>query len=111
MQCWRCGPWTANTSQERRFKRLLGIVFAAILVLGLVWPFLPTKAVDPYEQDEIPPRIAQLLLERQLTQCVHELFVLLIARCVRDWPGVERRQRSHGEIENLMASDIAEILV
>lgn len=58
-------PWTKNTSQERQFRRILGIVFAAILVLGLVWPFLPAREIDPSEFEEIPPRIAKLLLEQK----------------------------------------------
>ncbi len=58
-------PWTQNSGQERRFRRILGIVFAAVFVLGLLWPFLPTSEIDPYEVEEIPPRIAKLLLEQQ----------------------------------------------
>jgi TonB family protein len=44
---------------------LLAIVFAALLFLGVVWPFLPTPAVDPNAIEEIPPRIAKLLLEQK----------------------------------------------
>ena len=58
-------PWTIGAGQEKKFQRLLGIVFIAVAVLGLVWPFLPTPEPDPYEVEEIPPRIAQLLLEQQ----------------------------------------------
>lgn len=58
-------PWTAESGQERRFKRLLGSVFLVVLVLGLVWPFIPTPEPEPVEIIEIPPRIAQLLLEEQ----------------------------------------------
>jgi len=58
-------PWENRSGQEKRFFRILGVVFAAIVVLGLVWPFLPTPEVDPYEVEELPPRVAQFLLERQ----------------------------------------------
>lgn len=57
-------PWTGNTGQERKFRRLLAIVFGVVFVLGTVWPFLPTPAVDPNAVEEIPPRIAKLLLEQ-----------------------------------------------
>ena len=58
-------PWSSDSSQDRKFQRLLGIVFLVAAVLGIVWPFLPTPEPDPYEIDEIPPRIAQLLLEER----------------------------------------------
>jgi TonB family protein len=58
-------PWSADSSQERKFQRLLGRIFLGVLVLGLVWPFIPTPEPDPTEIIEIPPRIAQLLLEEK----------------------------------------------
>ena len=58
-------PWTSGASQERKFRRLLGIVFIVVAVLGIIWPFLPTPERDPNEIVEIPPRIAQLLLEQR----------------------------------------------
>lgn len=56
-------PWSQNTDQERKFRRLLAIVFGTTLFLSLVWPWIPTPAVDPNAVNEIPPRIAKLLLE------------------------------------------------
>ena len=58
-------PWTKNTGQERKFRRLLAIIFGVTFFLGVVWPWIPTPAVDPNEVDEIPPRIAKLLLEQR----------------------------------------------
>ena len=58
-------PWTNQTGQERKFKRLLAIIMGVTFFLGAVWPFLPTPDRDPYEVEEIPPRIAELLLEQQ----------------------------------------------
>jgi TonB family protein len=37
----------------------------AAFFLGVIWPWIPTPEKDPYEVEEIPPRIAQLLLEQQ----------------------------------------------
>ena len=58
-------PWSSDSDQDRKFQRLLGITLLIVLVLGLLWPFLPTPERDPNEIDEIPPRIAQLLLEEE----------------------------------------------
>jgi TonB family protein len=41
------------------------IVMGAALFLSLVWPWIPTPEKDPNDIDEIPPRIAKLLLEQQ----------------------------------------------
>ncbi len=59
-------PWTSDSSQERKFQRLLGWIFLGVAALGIVWPFIPTPEPDPYEIEQIPPRIAQLLLEERL---------------------------------------------
>ena len=58
-------PWTTGQEQEKKFQRLLGIVFLICLVLSIVWPFIPVSDPDPFDVDEIPPRIAQLLLEEK----------------------------------------------
>jgi len=58
-------PWTAGKGQEKRFHRLLGIVFLITLLLGIVWPFLPAPEPEFEDVIEIPPRIAQLMLEEQ----------------------------------------------
>jgi TonB family protein len=58
-------PWTRSTSEERKFRRLLAIILGVTFFLGAVWPWIPTPAVDPSAVDEIPPRIAKLLLEQK----------------------------------------------
>ncbi len=58
-------PWTSDAGQQRKFQRLLGQIFAVVLVLGIAWPFIPTPEPDPYEVIEVPPRIAKLLLEEK----------------------------------------------
>ena len=58
-------PWTTTGNQERKFRSLLGTIFGVVFVLGVVWPFIPTPEIDPNEIEEIPPRIAKLLLEQK----------------------------------------------
>ena len=59
-------PWTTEQGQERKFKRLLGGIMLATLVLSLVWPFLPSPEPDPNEVVDVPERIAKLMLEQQI---------------------------------------------
>ena len=58
-------PWTTGQSQDKKFQRLLGIIFLICLVLSIVWPFIPVPEPDPFDIEEIPPRIAKLLLEEK----------------------------------------------
>jgi TonB family protein len=58
-------PWTVSSGQERKFRRLLATILGIAFLLGAVWPWIPTPAVDPNEVEEIPPRIAKLLLEHK----------------------------------------------
>ena len=58
-------PWTSNSGQERKFRRLLAIVMGAMFFLGVIWPWIPTPDKDPNVVDDIPPRIAKLLLEQK----------------------------------------------
>ena len=58
-------PWTTGKEQEKKFQRLLGIIVLICLALSIVWPFIPVPEPDPFDVEEIPPRIAQLLLEEE----------------------------------------------
>lgn len=57
--------WSSHGGQERKFRRLLGITMAVTLFLGVIWPWIPTPEQDPYDVEEIPPRIVKLLLEQR----------------------------------------------
>lgn len=58
-------PWTTGGEQDKKFQRLLGIVFLIVGILSIVWPFIPVPEPEPFDVERIPPRIAQLLLEEQ----------------------------------------------
>jgi TonB family protein len=58
-------PWTTGKKQEQKFQRLLGIVVLICLVLSVVWPFIPVPEPEPFDVEEIPPRLAQLMLEEE----------------------------------------------
>ncbi len=59
-------PWTVATDQERRFRRILATVGGILLLLGLVWPWLPVPERDPFEAEELPPRLVELMLEERV---------------------------------------------
>ena len=58
-------PWTSGGEQDRKFRRVLRNVLLILGLLSLVWPFIPVPEPDPYDIEEIPPRIAKLLLEEK----------------------------------------------
>jgi TonB family protein len=58
-------PWTVSEEEEERFRRILKRVLAIILIFALVFPWLPVPKVDRSRVEEVPPRLAKLLLERQ----------------------------------------------
>jgi outer membrane biosynthesis protein TonB len=58
-------PWDLFAEQEQKFRDLLKKVCIAILVAALVLTFLPVPEPDLNEVETIPPRLAQLLLEKQ----------------------------------------------
>ncbi|MGD2167090.1 MAG: AgmX/PglI C-terminal domain-containing protein [Gammaproteobacteria bacterium] len=58
-------PWTAGDEQEDKFRRLLKRVAATVLALALLLSFLPVPQIDRSEVQEIPPRLARLVLERE----------------------------------------------
>jgi len=58
-------PWTETFAEDRRFQRLSGSVMLLALAIGIAVPFLPTPEPEPGHVEEIPPRIAQLLLEQR----------------------------------------------
>ena len=58
-------PWTSIPEEDQRLKRNLLVTLVAALVFGLVVPFLPVKEVDKNKVEELPPRLAQLVVEKQ----------------------------------------------
>lgn len=58
-------PWTVGEAEQDRLRKTLRVSFIALLVLSVVFSFLPMpeRAVD--EPQEIPKRLARLVLERQ----------------------------------------------
>jgi TonB family protein len=58
-------PWTFSEEEERRFRRILRRVLLICILFSLIMPWLPVPKVDRNKEEELPPRLAKLLLERQ----------------------------------------------
>jgi TonB family protein len=58
-------PWTVSEEEERRFRRILKRVLIACVLFSLIMPWLPVPKVDRSKEEELPPRLAKLLLERE----------------------------------------------
>lgn len=56
-------PWTVSEEDEQRYRRILKRILLTCLLISLVMPWLPLPKVDR-TQEELPPRLAKLLLER-----------------------------------------------
>ena len=60
-------PWTISEDEELRYRKILKRALIVFLFLSLVLPFLPVPQVSRERAEELPPRLAKLLLERQAT--------------------------------------------
>jgi len=58
-------PWTRSPEDEQRFRRILRNVMLAILVFGLLLPWLPLPETVDDLPLEVPPRYAKLMLAKK----------------------------------------------
>lgn len=60
-------PWTISEDEELRYRKILKRALMLFLLLALVMPFLPVPQISRERAEELPPRLAKMLLERQAT--------------------------------------------
>ena len=58
-------PWTVSAEDEERFKKILKRISIFFILFSLLMPFLPVPKVDREAVEELPPRIAKLVLEQR----------------------------------------------
>jgi TonB family protein len=58
-------PWTTGEVERERLRKIMRATFGALLVLSLVLSFLPVPEQSADEPQEIPRRLARLVVERQ----------------------------------------------
>lgn len=58
-------PWTISEDEELRYKKILKRALLLFLLLAIILPLLPVPKISRERIEELPPRLAKLLLERQ----------------------------------------------
>jgi protein TonB len=63
-----CMPWDLSPEADARFQRILRYNLIVFLILGLLMPWLPLPQTEKNATEELPPRMAKLLLEPKPVQ-------------------------------------------
>jgi periplasmic protein TonB len=58
-------PWSTASEQEKSFRKTAQTALVAVVLLALLISMLPVPARDPAAVEEVPRRIARLVLERE----------------------------------------------
>jgi len=58
-------PWTLSQEEERRFRKILLAVLAAVFLFSVVIPWLPVPQTERNPMEDIEPRFARLILEKK----------------------------------------------
>lgn len=61
-------PWTISEEEQERFRRILKRIGLIFLLFSVLMPFLPVPTIEREAMEEVPPRLAKLILERQETK-------------------------------------------
>jgi protein TonB len=59
-------PWSFSSDDESRFRRILGLVMLLCLIFGVAIRVMPVPKPDQTQPEELPPRLAKLLLEHEV---------------------------------------------
>jgi periplasmic protein TonB len=58
-------PWTSGEEEQERLRKIVRVCFGALLILSVAASLLPIPRQDVNEVQEIPKRLARLVVERQ----------------------------------------------
>lgn len=58
-------PWSSYADENDRFRNILIVVMAVTIILAILIPNLPVEKPDRKKVEEIPPRLAKLILEKK----------------------------------------------
>jgi protein TonB len=57
-------PWAIPEEEQQRYRKILKRTLLLFLISAVILPFLPLPQVSREQEEELPPRLAQLLVER-----------------------------------------------
>jgi outer membrane biosynthesis protein TonB len=57
-------PWSIGEDELRRLRKLVSTCLLAILMFGLIIPWLPLPVVEREELEELPPQLARIVLDK-----------------------------------------------
>jgi protein TonB len=57
-------PWSIGEDEQRRLRKLLSTCLLAILMFGLIIPWLPLPEVEREELEALPPQLARIVLDK-----------------------------------------------
>ncbi len=59
-------PWTSLAEDQGRLRSISQVSLAAFILLGLLLRLIPVPPIDRYQAQSIPPRLAKLIVEKQI---------------------------------------------
>ncbi len=58
-------PWASSQEEDKRFWRVLGILFVPLLLLSIAIPLIPLPEPKREELEKLPPQLARVVLEKK----------------------------------------------
>ena len=58
-------PWDRAAEEEKLFRKVLLVFFVVFLVFTLIVPRIPVPDKQREDVEQLPPRLAQLIMEKQ----------------------------------------------
>ncbi len=57
--------WSSSVQEDSRFRKILRFMIAGFVVIAIMVPLLPVPELTREQEEEIPPQLARVILEKQ----------------------------------------------
>lgn len=58
-------PWASTEEEDQRFNKFLKVGFAAFVVIGALFTFIPAPELSREQAEKLPPQLARVILEKK----------------------------------------------